>query len=107
MERSVDIELALPVGRETCRSGCFPGDCSSSKVHRGELQGHGCKHHLWLGARGSPSRGILQEGFFSQCPHKAATRWVNTGCLPGLAISISGLQGGGGGGTTNRREGRK
>lgn len=34
MERSVDIDLALLVGRETCRSGCFPGDCSSPKVHR-------------------------------------------------------------------------
>jgi len=42
---------------------------------------------------------------FSRWPHKAVTRWVSFRCIPGLAMSISGLLGGGG--TANRREGRK
>lgn len=37
--------------------------------------------------------------FFSQCPHKAAMRWANIGSIPGLAMTVSRLQGRGGGGT--------
>lgn len=50
MEKSVGADLALPVGSEKSRSGCFPGNFSSPKVHRGELHSHGCKHQLWMGA---------------------------------------------------------
>ena len=47
-EQTVGADLALLMGREAWRSGCFPGDCSSSRVQRGGLQSHGRKHQLRL-----------------------------------------------------------
>lgn len=98
METSVGAGLALPMGQEVCRSGSFPGGCSSPTTHRAGLHGHGCKHYCCLGkhnqrssrirvAVNEPALVLLQggDGVGGRGAHLATPR-------PAAACSKEGLQ---------------
>lgn len=92
------------MGWEMCRSGSFPGGCSSPTIHRAGLHGHGCK--LQLLEEAQPELFSQEGGCKCASPGALAGRgWGGgTWCTSGHTTSSSSFHQGG---TSDWGEGRE